>query len=83
MDTLDAILGKKITIPTIDNQDIEVEVPAFIQNRSTISIHKKGMPEVNGDDQSRGEHFVIINLVTPTLNDEQVSLIRQIKDLQK
>jgi len=83
IDTLDAILGKKITITTIDNQEIEVDIPALIQTRSTVSIHKKGMPDINGEDSSRGDHIVIINLITPTLTDEQISLVKQIKDLQK
>lgn len=83
LDTIDAILGSKIKISTIDNQEIDVEIPPFIQNQSTIAIHKKGMPTMNGDDDSRGDHIVVINLITPTLTDEQILLVKQIKDLQK
>ena len=66
LDTLDAILGTKIKVLTIDNQEIEVDVPEQTQQNARLIIPKMGMPAIDGDNDSRGDHIVIINLVTPS-----------------
>ena len=83
LDTIDAILGTKITVYTIDEQQIEIDIPAKTQQHQQLVLPKCGMPMVDGDDDSRGDHIVTIELRTPTdLSIEQINLLHKIRDLQ-
>lgn len=57
-----AALGDSITIPTIDGDAI-LKIPAGTQSGAIFRIKGKGVPHLN--KRGRGDHVVIIKVVTP------------------
>jgi len=80
VDAIDAILGAKIKVQTIDGDTIEMEANPGIQNGHQMRISGRGMPIIGSD--ARGDHVVTINIKTNTgLTDRQMELLREIKSL--
>lgn len=74
----EAILGKTLTIQTIDDKTLEINVPAGIQHGQTLSIQGYGMPNVR-DPRMRGKLLLNINIKIPTnLDQTQLNLIKQL-----
>lgn len=59
----DAALGTKITIPLLDDSEIEVAVPAGTQPGEVISLKGKGVPRVDG--RGRGTLHVVVQVTVP------------------
>lgn len=74
---IDAMLGKDITINTIDGKTLEVKIQPGTQNGSTLGAAGFGMPKVS-DTSYRGRLLIRINITVPTnLSDAQKLLLRQ------
>lgn len=74
----DAILGKKISIETIDEKTLEINIPPGIQHGQTLAVHGYGMPNIR-DPRMRGKLLLNINIKIPTgLNQKQLDLIKQL-----
>eukprot|EP00741_Cyanophora_paradoxa_P021373 tig00021350_g20632.t1 len=76
---LDAILGTKIPVMTLDGED-SVEVPSGTQPNTVIKLRGKGVPRL-GNPVSRGDHFVTVVVEIPTtLSREERELVEQLRE---
>lgn len=78
IDYLDAMLGAEVQVPTIEGNNIALKVPAGITPGQSMRAQGKGMPVV-GRQGVRGDMFIEVVIVAPTLNDAQKALLAQVK----
>jgi molecular chaperone DnaJ len=72
-----AALGDEFAVPTLDNKEIGLKVPAGTQSGRIIRVRAEGVPFLR--EHGRGDLQVHIKVRTPTdLNDEQKKLLRQL-----
>lgn len=75
-----ASLGTRVTLPTLDGDDFELEVPRGIQPGSVITLDGLGMTRLGG--RSRGDLHVVVGLKVPeTLTVEEEELLARYADL--
>ena len=75
-----AALGTKVSIPTLDEEDEELEVPAGTQAGSVFRIRQRGVPHLQG--RSRGDLLVGVDVQVPTkLSTEQRALFEQLNEV--
>ena len=71
----EAILGKQLTIETIDNKTLVVNIPSGSQHNQIFSVPNYGM--INNSTNSRGRLFIKLNIVIPTdLSEEQKTILK-------
>ncbi|MGQ9525681.1 MAG: molecular chaperone DnaJ [Armatimonadota bacterium] len=58
-----AALGCRLNIPTLDGQEVELNIPAGTQNGETFRLRGHGMPRLN--HHGRGDLFIITKVVVP------------------
>ncbi len=76
----EAALGTELTVPLIDGENEQVEVPAGTQPGWTHRIVGAGMGRLGR--RGRGDEYVIVDVVVPTeLTEEQEDLLRQFSEL--
>ena len=76
---VDAALGAKITVPTLEG-DYELTIPEETQTGTTFKLSQKGIPYVNG--RGRGDMLVTVVVETPkNLNSAQKEALRKFDDL--
>jgi molecular chaperone DnaJ len=74
-----AALGTELEVPTIDGSE-RVSIPEGTQTGTIVKIRGKGVPRL--DAGGRGDHLVVVNVVTPTkLTKEQRALIEKLSAL--
>jgi molecular chaperone DnaJ len=64
----EAALGCRIDVPTAEGA-VTVRVPAGVQSGQKLRLSGRGAPSLRGD--GRGDLFVVIQIVTPTLHDHR------------
>ena len=73
----EAILGTKVTIPTLDGKTMSLKVPPGTQSHTKMRLKNYGLPHPNG--KSRGDQYVRIIVETPTnLNKKQKTLLEDL-----
>lgn len=78
---LTAILGGKVTVPTLTG-DVTLSIPAGTQNNRHIRLRGKGMPHIKNNDHY-GDLIAQINIQVPQqLTDEEHTLYQQLAQLQ-
>ena len=78
--SIDAALGCKITVPTI-NGNVEMEVKEGTQNNQKYRLRGKGVKDLR--TKMYGDQIVIIETVTPTnLTKEEKDLFVRLRDIQ-
>ena len=89
IDCIDAILGTKIEVKTLDNRSLSVTINKGTQNGTVLKLKGEGMPipDKHSDAGRRpalkGDMQVIIHTNIPsTLTNEQYELLKQVKDKQ-
>lgn len=76
-----AILGASLDIRTINDETVEVRVPAGTQHGDVVSVRKAGLPARGGGP--RGDLHLRMDVVVPTdLSDEQAELVREFASLR-
>ncbi|MEX2324544.1 MAG: molecular chaperone DnaJ [Nitriliruptoraceae bacterium] len=76
-----AALGGKLTIPSIDGDDIDVAVPAGSQSGDVLVVKKAGLPAKGGG--RRGDLNLVVRVEVPTgLDDKQRELLRDLANLR-
>ncbi len=71
-----ASLGAKVEIDTVDGKVI-LKIPAGVQSGKVLRLKGKGVPHM--DDHGRGDHLVIVRVVTPQkLTRKEKELLRQL-----
>ena len=72
-----AALGTTAAVPTLDEDDEELEIPAGTQAGSIFRVRKKGVPHLRG--RSRGDLVVAVDVQVPAkLNTEQRALFEEL-----
>jgi len=80
IDSFEAMLGGKISVPTIDGDSIEVEITSGIQFGHQVRITGRGMPIIGTNN--RGDQIVQVLINTPqSLTEQQMEMLRDIKNL--
>jgi len=78
---VDAILGKRLPVETIDGE-VMVNVPPGTQPGTQLRIQGKGVPKL-GTPSSRGDHIVKVEVSIPTkLSSAERDLISQLSEMQ-
>ena len=76
-----AALGTKVTIPCLGEAPVRITVPPGTQSGTSLRLNRKGMPRIGG--KSRGNLFVIVDVVTPTdLTPRQRELLEEFAKLE-
>jgi molecular chaperone DnaJ len=72
-----AALGTRIRVPTVDGEDVEVDVKAGTQPGTEIRLKGRGVPHLRRPTQ-RGDLHVLVNVVVPSkLTKRQRELLEQ------
>jgi len=75
---LEAIVGKTISIDTIDKKTLEVRIQPGIQHGQILAVPGHGMPNIN-DPRMRGRLLINVGIIVPTdLTEEQKEIIKKI-----
>jgi DnaJ-class molecular chaperone len=73
-----ASLGAEIKVPTVDGE-VKIKVKPGTQSGTMLRLRGMGVPNLRG--RGRGDHFLKLNVITPTkLTREQKKLIEQLRD---
>jgi molecular chaperone DnaJ len=74
-----AALGTVVSVDTVLDGSVEVDVPAGVQPNETLIVRGAGMPALRG--RRTGDLRVVVNVVVPRhLNREQKELYEQLAD---
>ena len=65
---IDAVLGKKVQIPTTDGK-VQITIQPGTQSNKVLRLRAKGVPDVNG--MGRGDLLIHINIYVPTKITEE------------
>jgi DnaJ-class molecular chaperone len=77
INSIEAMLGTIIVLNSIDDKQLETNIPAGIQNDAMIGLSGYGMPNFN-DSSRRGRLIIKVKIVTPTLSEEQKNNLRNL-----
>ena len=73
----EAILGTKVTVPTLDGKTMSLKVPPGTQSHTKMRLKNYGLHQANG--KTRGDQFVRIIVETPAnLNKKQKALLEEL-----
>lgn len=76
----EAVLGTKISTPTLDGQ-VELTIPPGIQSGQQLRLKGKGLPK---NKLTRGDQFVTIKIEVPkTLNEKERHLFEELAKVSK
>jgi molecular chaperone DnaJ len=71
-----AVLGAKIAVETVEGE-VSLKIPAGTQSGTTFKIRGKGIQKLRGS--GKGDHFVKVNIKTPTsINRKQKKLLEDL-----
>ena len=74
-----AALGRRMTVPTLDGEEAEVELPAGTQPGMTLTLRGRGLPPLRGG--RRGDLRVVVDVVIPQrLSPDQRRLVKELAD---
>lgn len=73
----EAILGTRVSIPTPDDKELSLKVPAGTKHLMKMRLPGHGIPYMNGD--RKGDLFVQIHVIMPkTLSEDQKKAVEQL-----
>ena len=75
---IDAMLGGKINVVSIDGKNLETTIPAGVQHDNILNLAGYGMPNFNHNAR-RGRLLIKLKLIVPTLTSEQQNILKSIK----
>ena len=77
----EAALGKQITVPLVDGDSHDMEVPAGTQPGSVFRIPRQGMPRLRR--RGRGDLLIEVEVVVPTnVSAEEEDLLRKLAEVR-
>ncbi len=78
----DAALGAQKSVPTLDGEDVDLDIPAGTQSGSQFRVRGRGVPRLRRDGRStdrRGDIRVLVDVEVPTkLNKYQRKLLEDL-----
>jgi len=78
----DVMLGAKLTVIGIDGREVALTIPPGFKPEQQLRVHGYGMPASSNATQ-HGDLLVSLNIVYPTLTQEQTDLMTKVRDLSK
>lgn len=79
VDCLKMIVGTKITVNTLDNRTLELNVPAGTKNGTTFSANGYGVPDIRSGH--RGKLLITIEAeISKNLTEESIKKIKEVID---
>jgi molecular chaperone DnaJ len=76
----EAALGCRVDVPTMDGT-VKVRVPAGVQSGQKLRLSGRGARNIGGGE-GRGDLFVIVQVVTPTIHDHRSrEILRELAEL--
>lgn len=79
LNLIDVLLSKKIAIPVISGETIDIEVPEKFNLREKLKIHGQGMPKLGG--YGSGDLYVDFQIHTPKKLNSKIKKI--LEDLER
>jgi molecular chaperone DnaJ len=74
-----AALGRRLSVPTLQGEEADVEVPPGTQPGETLTLRGRGLPPLRGG--RRGNLRVVVNVIVPQrLSAEQRRLAEELAD---
>jgi len=61
----DAILGAKLPVATLDDEPLEIELPAGTQPGHVVVVRGRGVPKLEGKGRGRGALHVVVEVEVP------------------
>ena len=77
IDSIDAMLGCDKIITGIDNKEYNIKIPQACQQGTKFGLERQGLYQMNTNH--RGDLIAIINIKTPVLTEQQLSILRNIR----
>lgn len=75
----EAILGTRITVPTLEGGELSLNVPPGTQHKRKMRLAGRGIPHMKGG--GAGDLYVVINVRMPKgLSDKQRQLVEQLAE---
>jgi DnaJ-class molecular chaperone len=78
VDAIDAITGTDVEVNSLDDKTFLVKIPQACQHGTKFGLTGQGLYQMN--TQYRGDLIVNILIKTPTLPEEQLNILRNIKN---
>jgi curved DNA-binding protein len=73
----EAVMGTKVTVPTLDGKTMSLKVPPGTQSHTKMRLKNYGLPQANG--KTRGDQYVRIIVETPAnLSKKQKALVEEL-----
>ena len=77
VDSIEAMLGCDKVVQSIDNKEYSIKIPQGCQYGTKFGLQRQGLYQMNTDH--RGDLIVNVNVITPSLSQEQLNILRNIK----
>ena len=77
VDSIEAMLGCDKVVQSIDNKEYSIKIPQGCQYGTKFGLQGQGLYQMNA--VHRGDLIVNVNVITPTLSQEQLNILRNIK----
>jgi molecular chaperone DnaJ len=80
----DAILGAKVNVPTLDDEPLEIDLPAGTQTGHVVQVRGRGVPRLEGKGRGgRGALHVVIEVEIPSGGALSARAKKLIEDLRE
>lgn len=77
IDSIDAMLGCDKVIAGIDGREYSIKIPQACQQGTKFGLQGQGLYQMNTNH--RGDLIAVINIKTPNLTEQQLSILRNIR----
>ncbi len=75
----EAILGTKISVPTIDGRKLSLKIPSGTKHKTKMRLSGHGLPHAK--DKRKGDLYVVVYVNMPSvLTEEQKKLIKKLAE---
>jgi len=83
LDALTAMLGGKLTVHTLDNKTLNINIPPGTDSDKTFRLKGMGMPH-HDNPKERGDAYVRVMITVPKdLTDKEKEILQQMADKRK
>jgi curved DNA-binding protein len=83
VDIFTSLIGGEVSVPTLDGEDVTVEIPPRTQADSFFCVSGKGLPHMRNTEQ-RGNLFARVKLVLPEpISESEMKTLRKMAQKRK
>jgi molecular chaperone DnaJ len=80
IDSIDAMLGAEKSVTGIDGREYMIKIPQGCQYNTKFGLQGQGLYQMNSNH--RGDLIVNVTIKTPSLDEQQLNMLRNIKTNQ-